>query len=536
MFDFLKPLTEMFKGSGTPAAGDGKKTTPPDPKAKPEEKKGANGLGGLVSGLFKGLFDDLGSMGEDPTPDGDLASSVDKQPPTKQEVEKTPPEQSKAVDAKDLVAPEEVAADPSKLLQPVVKDAASLTQPMLDPAAGDKTEAEKARDAFEATTPAQQKVLEQADALAGKDVVGVAEARRLAAMAKEAGVPAELLPKASTPEEILRAKGMTDDEIELYKNTLNKNQQSTLAPGAKDAYETKTGKTIEDSASKDASGEERKKASDEEIQAALKANIILFDQMQPGLPLTKIIPEGQVGGFLVGEMVDKEGKTRKMTKMAGDIGNSANTEGMTAEEKVGYLGLDYDEKSYVERKADGTVEVKEEVKKRLYQVEQAATEEQVENAQVPMGHDMYMAALAEAKRLQKEGKPLPRLLELDENGQLLHVVERNRHHDKDPSAGFGYTASMILRKPEGEEDEGEQYFQPNQEMNAGAQSFSKGAELTCVDDKGERKVLARFDGTRFVPAADLDEEEALRVQAMMDKQTAANATNTANAAARKAVA
>src|SRR5687767_7357772 len=105
MFDFFKPVMDMVRGGGGQQTETTRKATPPEVKAKPEEKKGANGLLSTVSGLFKGLFDDLGSMGEDPTDDKDLGKSVEKNPPTKEEVEKGP--ESKVVDTKNLVTPEE---------------------------------------------------------------------------------------------------------------------------------------------------------------------------------------------------------------------------------------------------------------------------------------------------------------------------------------------------------------------------------------------------------------------------------------------
>jgi len=98
MFDFFKPVMDLVRGGGGQQTETTRKTTPPDVKAKPEEKKGANGLGGLVSGLFKGLFDDLGSMGEDPTEDVDSS--------TKSKGEAT----GKEKDAAKAKTPEEAAS------------------------------------------------------------------------------------------------------------------------------------------------------------------------------------------------------------------------------------------------------------------------------------------------------------------------------------------------------------------------------------------------------------------------------------------
>src|SRR5262249_50846926 len=59
-----------------------------------------------------------------------------------------------------------------------------------------------------------------------RGVVPGDEARSMASRAQAAGMDPKHMPAASTPEEVLLRGGMSQEELDLYKGTLNKNQQS----------------------------------------------------------------------------------------------------------------------------------------------------------------------------------------------------------------------------------------------------------------------------------------------------------------------
>ena len=424
--------------------------------------------------------------------------------------------------------PGSVALEEPHAAAPALEEATATPRPHEENVAKLAASPEAEEFLSRAKTPEQDKVLAQAEetiarAKAENDgIISVEDARRLQALAAEHGVPEELVPRASTPEDILRAKGMTDAELEAYKSSLGHDQQSTLTD------EARRSGNVKDSAAQQSSGLERPELNDVQKAALLKANAILFDELQHGTMLAKVITEGQVGGMLAGETVSAEGKVQS-SKMVGDMTMAATTEGLTAAEKVQNCGLDYYGRDgatgpYTEMK-DGVVVVKESVKLQLFQIEQAATPAQVENAKVPMGPDLIAAALEHVKTLKDSGQPVPKIFEQDEaTGKFLHIVERVRTNDIDPSAGFGYTASQTLR-----DEGGGQFFQPNQELNAGAQALAPGAKLAVIGADGERTHLATFDGTKFVPEPGLAPEHADLLAQKLEQQLKTNNANRAAA-------
>lgn len=162
------------------------------------------------------------------------------------------------------------------------------------------------------------------------------------AWAKELGVDprAVSIPKASSVEETLRAKGMSDAEMKLYRDSLNRNQQSTMTEEERAKYST-TRRPIQDNAGNvDAKGDPRVAADPEMLKAVLKANILLFEDVKPGALITKVVG-------------DAEGQT-KYTQLQGDVGLSRNTDGMTPKQKVQFLGLDYKDSQHVQNGAHGS--------------------------------------------------------------------------------------------------------------------------------------------------------------------------------------
>lgn len=319
----------------------------------------------------------------------------------------------------------------------------------------------------------------------GRDrIVSVEDVRQMQEWAKELGVdPRSVsIPKASSVEETLRAKGMTDDEMKLYKGSLNRNQQSTMTEEERQTY-SKADRPIDPKAgSTDAKGAVRDAADPAMLKALLKANILLFEDVQPGMLITKVIG-------------DAEGQT-KYTKMRGDVGLNRNTEGMTPKQKVEFLGLDYKGSKFVQDGKHGP-EVADGSRQKIAQVEQRLTPEQVEKLQVPMGFDLYKAAVAdrEARLMQLQtqhpGKPateleamLPKMLQQapTETGEMefKHIQLRPRFETDDPSAGFGYTASQGMR-----DKDGKQFFRPNQELTFGtnSQDITPGGQVQELDSQ-----------------------------------------------------
>jgi hypothetical protein len=120
-----------------------------------------------------------------------------------------------------------------------------------------------------------------------------------------------------------------------------------------------------------------------------------------------------------------------------------------------------------------------------------------------MGKDLYNLA-------QQENSPL---------AQDNHILQRNRLHQDDPSAGFGYTASQGLRGANGE-----QYFTPNQELNLPRgqdQAIAPQADLKVTDASGTARTIAtRGADGKFVLSPDLPPQERQYYEGLIQQQQA----------------
>jgi hypothetical protein len=295
----------------------------------------------------------------------------------------------------------------------------------------------------------------------------------------------------SEVEKLLLAEGMTPEELELYKGTLNRDQQAALD------IDTRIAQRVKPSASMDIEGNVRQKAEPKQLAAAVKANLILYEHVQPGVAAIKVVPEGQLGEFLAG--MNKYGQVG----LRGDFALAQNSEGMNAPQKAEYLGLDYSlnefgDGPYTQIGADGRLELRPQVREAIYQIEARLTAEHAEKAKVPLGHDLYEALVIEANRMarakaEEPSARVPRLLELTSDGDLKHAIRRFRKSGHDPSTGFGYTASMGLR-----DRDGKQFFQANQELNFETTTrLPVGTQLVRIGKNGEKIAIATWDGERF---------------------------------------
>jgi len=351
-------------------------------------------------------------------------------------------------------------------------------------------------------------------------VLPVEDARALQAHGAAAGVDRAELPKASTPEEVLLSRGMTPDELDLYKGTLNKDQQSNYQFVQKPQFQ-------DSHPLYDVHGNMREALTPAERAVVLKANCIQYQDFVAGATAAKIVPEGTVGELLHGKGAWGE------TTLGGDVGLTRNYEGVNASGKVQLAGLDYDGSPYVDGEG-ASKKVRDDVAKKVYQVEQEIGTEHVEAAKVVLGTDMYETAYQEAHRLAAlraagEEVEIPALLELDEKGYLKHVADpRLRNHAEDPSAGMGYTATMGLR-----DDQGNQYFRPNQELTMTKRlPYTNGAELVTIDDKGNREVIATFDAEakafKLAPGlSDGDKDKYMKMMQNQEQMLAAEAAKKA---------
>jgi hypothetical protein len=365
-------------------------------------------------------------------------------------------------------------------------------------AAKPKTEADKKHEEDVAA------LHQLADEVRAKGPVSVEDARDLAAMAKELGVPVEEMPKASPVEAVLRAKGMTDQEIALYEDTLGRDQQAgEIGQHPAESHQ-------------DIHGKQRQAATKAHLEAALKANVLLFDDFLVGSTASKVVPEAQLGEYLVGK--NKYGQVG----LRGDVGLARNSEGMSSSEKVKYLGLDYDKSPYTNMDpASGMHSVKPEVEAGLYQIDTKITPEMADAAMVPVGPDLMKVAMTKALELKAakergEDVQIPKLLQLDDHDQPVHLVLRHRKTKNDPSQGFGYTASQGLR-----DHAGEMFFSHNQEANLqSTAALPAGAELVKIGPNGERLVVATWDGKRFVISPDAPASVQAELTAKMNAAAA----------------
>lgn len=328
-------------------------------------------------------------------------------------------------------------------------------------------------------------------------VLSVEDARTLQGFAQELDVDPKTMPKSSTVEERLRAKGFSEDELRLLKGTVNKDAQSTLPESVEQKLETEAKRPIGEHSKKDALGQARAKLSPEELQVLLKMNIALFDDVQAGQKIAKVIPGSTAEQFY------KDGT--QGWSVGGDVGLLQNTEGMNAEQRIKNLGLDYvdDKNPYVNRESSGMATVNPEGAQKLRVLETTLTPEMVEKLQVPMGYDMQQAALAErTQRLAQlqqsfpDATPteleqqLPKLLRFDESGEnFKHIKLRGRFESNDPSTGLGMAASQGLR-----DESGNPHFQLNQELTfAERVKLQNGGTVGQLDDDGMQNVTSTMD-------------------------------------------
>ena len=252
-------------------------------------------------------------------------------------------------------------------------------------------------------------------------VLSVEDARELHARGARHGLSTSELPRASTAEEVLLARGLSEDELKLYKESLGADQQSHIGDAEARDLSKEQWRSFQPNHDESITGVKRMPLDAAHISAVLKANCILYQDFVEGATAVKVVPESAVGGLLHGR------SERGAPKLAGDVGLARNSEGMTAAEKVQYLGLDYQGSNYV--KGEGTSKaVSPDSARRIYQVEQKLGSEHVDAAKVVLGVNMYDHALGEAMRLAalKAKDPsvqIPKLLELDEDGNLRHVAE-----------------------------------------------------------------------------------------------------------------
>ncbi len=352
------------------------------------------------------------------------------------------PAETKEAPAEVKAAPAETKPTPGETKGSIPNPAEEQTTPA-KPAATPAEEAEaKRKTALDGLRQATDEAKAEHNG-----VLTVEDARNLQARAAELGIPASALPRASTPEEILLAKGppdgMTREEIEIYKTTLNRDGQAYLTD---EEMKAGTKNWVQDDHRLDAQGNQRKPLTTDQMDVLIKANAILYEDFVAGAAMSKVVPAGAVGELLLGK--GKFGGT----KLAGDLALAHNTEGMNAEDKVRHLGLDYvvgaDEQHPYVQGSGANKEVKPEVKQQLFQIDQKVTPEVLEKAKVVVGVDLYEHALEKAKALAAQKAAgakveIPKLLELDANGTLAHMTEpRARNSAENPSTGLEiYAAS-----------------------------------------------------------------------------------------------
>jgi hypothetical protein len=339
-------------------------------------------------------------------------------------------------------------------------------------------------------------------------VLGVDEARTLQGFATELGVDPKTMPKASTVEERLRSKGFTPDEIEVLKGTIKKNQQATMPDSVARELEAQTNagkpatehRTIGAHSEVDALGQTRGKLTDQELKLLLKMNIALFEDVQAGQKIAKVIGGDTADKFY------KEG-TPNWT-VSGDVGLLQNTEGMNADQRIKNLGLDYvtadpTKNPYVNRESSGLATVNPDGAENLRVLEATLTPEMIQKLQVPMGYDLQQAALAErnaqltnlrqtfpdAKAAELEAK-LPQLLRWNkERKNFQHIQLRGRFESNDPSTGMGMTASQGLR-----DEHNDPFFQMNQELTfSGRTALGRGGTVSSLDDDGVPTVQSTME-------------------------------------------
>jgi hypothetical protein len=346
-------------------------------------------------------------------------------------------------------------------------------------------------------------------------VLEVEDARRLQHKAEEKHVSAEGM-EASTTEEVLRARGMSDEGMELYKSTLNHDQQAHASEER--IQELTKGKA--ENADLDVLGQKRAPLTPEQTAVVLNVNANLVEDVKAGRNVSKVVPTKDLGGLFTGE-----GEYGKI-KLGGDVTLPRSDEGATASGKVEQRGLDYrveGKHPYVQGTGANKT-VRPDVAEEVYQIDNKMTPEQAQSARVILGPDLKDAALKEAKEWQAlhEAMPsveIPRMYQL-KDGELTHVHERARTSPEDPSTGLGSSASMGLRG-----ENGQQHFSPNQELYMKYQQFAPGAELARIDAQGRRTVIATYDAKegKFVLSSELSGTERARYEEMMHAQEARNA-------------
>jgi hypothetical protein len=181
---------------------------------------------------------------------------------------------------------------------------------------------------------------------------------------------------------------MTDEEVDLVKKALIKDAQASRP----------------DLNSKMGDGNVKAPLTDAEKAALIKAHDLLLEDVAEGQPVRKFIQNKDVGDVLHGRTV-RDGEVVPTDKMRGDIGLARNSDGLSHEETVGRLGLDYEHKpggvdagtakqgQFTDVNGTGTVTVSKEVTDNgLHYIEQPMSATQAAKSQVPLAHDLYEVA------------------------------------------------------------------------------------------------------------------------------------------------
>ncbi|HEX4455059.1 MAG TPA: DUF4157 domain-containing protein [Kofleriaceae bacterium] len=264
----------------------------------------------------------------------------------------------------------------------------------------------------------------------------------------------------TSPEDVLRAHGLSEDDINVLKKALTK-----------DAQGSKGGNNL------NADGSAKAQLTPEEMSLLVKAHDILLQDVREGQPIRKFIPNKDVGSVLHGESV-YNGKVVPADQMRGDIALPRNTDGMNAHETVSKTGLDYEHNphgehagqdrqgQYTDQDKAGKVSLSNEVSGNgLHYLEMPMSAEQASAAQVPLANDLFEVSQHESASPDRY-KLKPR-----DGGQ------------DNPYTGTGATQPGNLEGFQGA---------INQELNAGSHAIVEGANLKVRGASGADQTVATY--------------------------------------------
>ena len=155
--------------------------------------------------------------------------------------------------------------------------------------------------------------------------------------------------------------------------------------------------------------------------------------------LRRVVGESEIGSWFRGEeyIGKKDGEPQfkdvDQSRTSGSIGLAQNTQGMSVQDMISVLGLDYNDDTYVTKTADGY-----EAKDSVFFVETTMTSEMVENAKVPVGSDVY-SRIEEMAKSDPQAKELLDQIRSDDIGK----EDGDQGHGRDglnAFTGVGITA------------------------------------------------------------------------------------------------